>query len=455
MIKQLLSALLLSCTVPAGAQWTTVCNTGDGMVVSLTPHDGSIYAAGFFNTIGGVAVHYVSRWDGTAWHVVDNSLPDAGHNIRVIDTNLYLAQYRQVPDSNWVKKWNGTAFEKVGDGVYLTGAVAGGDMVPNIYDVVRYRDKIIACGEFDIVGDKHISRIMQWNGTQWDSLGSGLSGSMAGGSGSLYPHQLLTVDTDLYVVGAFVQAGGVTVNGVARWDGSQWHAMGAGFNSFVYGIALYNGILYAGGEFTASGSTQLLRIAKWDGTAWVNPGFGIHYTDYPAEHPYVHTLGQIGSRMVFEGGFDRVIVGPDTFVANNVIALNGSAVDTLAGGVPHANFEGLMPYDSGFIVGGATWPTSGPGVTNLSKYGFSTAGIAIHSTPAAHISPNPFTDKIVVEDAEIGSTVRIMSATGQLITSEKITSKKDLITLPEIAPGLYILQYTEKNGSTYTRMIKQ
>ena len=50
-------------------------------------------------------------------------------------------------------------------------------------------------------------------------------------------------------------AGGVTVNNIARWDGTNWSAIGSGVNGFVNGIAVSGNTLYAGGFFTSAGGS--------------------------------------------------------------------------------------------------------------------------------------------------------------------------------------------------------
>ena len=58
----------------------------------------------------------------------------------------------------------------------------------------------------------------------------------------------------MYVGGFFTDAGGVSsASRIARWDGSQWHALGGGVNGPIYAIAVSGTSTYVGGEFTDAG----------------------------------------------------------------------------------------------------------------------------------------------------------------------------------------------------------
>lgn len=68
----------------------------------------------------------------------------------------------------------------------------------------------------------------------------------------------------------------MTVNYIAKWDGSSWSALGTGLNGYVYSLTHdSSGNLYAGGRFTSAGGIAVNGLAKWDGSSWsdVGPGF--------------------------------------------------------------------------------------------------------------------------------------------------------------------------------------
>jgi hypothetical protein len=99
----------------------------------------------------------------------------------------------------------------------------------------------------------------QISGTSWSQLGE------TGANSNL---QSVTVDSNgnVYIAGVFpfTSAGGVPVNGIAKWDGTNWSALGDGINP-VGRVTLgsdYIGNIYAGGDLTTAGGTGANRIAK-------------------------------------------------------------------------------------------------------------------------------------------------------------------------------------------------
>jgi hypothetical protein len=74
-------------------------------------------------------------------------------------------------------------------------------------------------------------------------------------------------DGSLYAEVWFSTAGGGAAGGIARWDGSQWHALGSGITGDypdVYALAFGpDGSLYAGGRFSRAGDKPSSNIAQW------------------------------------------------------------------------------------------------------------------------------------------------------------------------------------------------
>jgi len=120
-------------------------------------------------------------------------------------------------------------------------------------------------GVFTEAGSTLVNEVARWNGTNWAALGGGVVGS-----GGVFA--LVQTGAVVYAGGSFTNIGGVPVNRVARWDGSSWSALGNGFNGSVKSLAFFRGVLFAGGSFTQRGDAgdDFHGIAQFDGSDWTH-----------------------------------------------------------------------------------------------------------------------------------------------------------------------------------------
>ena len=79
----------------------------------------------------------------------------------------------------------------------------------------------------------------------------------------------------LYAGGYFTNAGGISANYIAQWNGSAWAPLGSGMSGGVYvyprvGVLAFDnfGKLYAGGSFAMAGGVTVNQIAMWNGSVW-------------------------------------------------------------------------------------------------------------------------------------------------------------------------------------------
>ena len=86
----------------------------------------------------------------------------------------------------------------------------------------------------------------------WSPLGNGVND---------FVYALGTYKNNLIGGGSFTTAGGVSANGIAKWNGTNWNQLGSGLNSTVFTVLEYNNKLYAGGNFSG-------RISRWNDTTW-------------------------------------------------------------------------------------------------------------------------------------------------------------------------------------------
>ncbi|MFM9958099.1 MAG: hypothetical protein ACKVZJ_08475 [Phycisphaerales bacterium] len=187
-------------------------------------------------------------------------------------------------------------------------------------------------GSFSNAGGVPAARVAQWNGTNWNALGTGMSG------GNVFA--LAAFDDDaagpnperLYAAGTFTSASGVTANRIARWNGTAWEPLpGGGLNGQVNTLCVYNGLLYAGGFFTQAGTggtpVSAGALASYNGTAWTGRSLSSTVVNALA----VHDDGQGGGNQLYIGG--NFSGAPGIANSGRIVRFNGTAFSAVGGGI--------------------------------------------------------------------------------------------------------------------------
>jgi hypothetical protein len=149
---------------------------------------------------------------------------------------------------------------------------------------VDVSNNVYVGGVFGTAGGVAVNRVAMWNGTEWVALGSA---SIKGVNYSITPtdtrvfSMILDNSNNLIVGGLFDQVGDmVEANSIAKWNGVTWSTLFPGdigiINGTVNALVFDNSNnLYVGGSFTTAGAVSANRIAKWDGSIWSALGSGI------------------------------------------------------------------------------------------------------------------------------------------------------------------------------------
>jgi hypothetical protein len=406
-----------------GANWSAL-NQGLyrgslAVVTGMHIQGTNLYVCGGFVRAGALTVNGFARWDGADWHAVDAPLREGASVLAGDATNMYavgtltsimannttgLAQY---DGQTWstvglglaanapafldalavfddkvllgglfagqsTAEWDGTTWEPLHGGLF-SGSTAG-----RVYSFANAAGSIYAAGSFNranatpsqgiaqytgtswlaMPGLGHAGRAVvsrgtevfvgyvqgvgRWDGTNWSEIGQGLDGTV---------QALAVLGSDVYAGGAFTNTSNPHISNIARWD-TNWHPLGEGLDGQVRTLAVYNRALYVGGSFTNANGMPAKYIAKWDGASWSPLGTGVR-GGTSAQGPdesltSVYSLAFSADGALYAGGnFTFAGDQPASFVAK----WDGSTWSGLASGLG-ARATALTVHGADLYVGG-------------------------------------------------------------------------------------------------------
>jgi hypothetical protein len=302
-----------------------------GAVDAIAYAGGKVYAGGTFTNAGGNAdADYLAVWNGSSWGPACTGTPLNGtvYALKIIGSKLYVggsfvdaagivsadylvacdlttgapsstvadaahafsgAVYALTADANGILYVGGgfqnLANDAAADHVaYLQGgqwhAMGSGPAACGcaVDDYVRSlaasgSDVYVGTDASDVAGIARADKVARWNGSAWSAMGSNTAGDNGWfpASATINGLTISSSASGVYATGTFQDANGdPRADGVARFDGSAWHAVGsdgAGNGPWTgSGLALasFGGDLYAGGNFTtAGGDAQATYAARY------------------------------------------------------------------------------------------------------------------------------------------------------------------------------------------------
>jgi hypothetical protein len=271
--------------------------------------DGSgsaLYVGGTFTSAGGNPASGCAKWDGIAWSPVGNGVLNGLKALAVYDSGsgpeLYAgfgSHVYKLQSGSWAQlSWGGLlidladALETIDDGMgpalYAGGAYVISPRVAK-WDGVSWTmlanpggqgpsgEYVTALSAYDDGSGTHIyagtavpgptDGISRWDGSAWTAIGTLSNGP------SQYVHGFGFATFDdgtgakLFACGDFSTVNGIPVNNIAKWDGASWSAVDGGANGRIYAVRAFDDgggpALYAGGSFTSVNGTPSNRIGSW------------------------------------------------------------------------------------------------------------------------------------------------------------------------------------------------
>ena len=304
-----------------GGSWQSLGTGVSGIVDAVFVAGTDVYFGGSFTDAGGVtAADGIARWDGTTWNALaTNTFFSSVYALTGGSGSLYLGgSIVQIDGEPFygVARWDGADFTA------YSGGFSG-----TVYDIAVLGTDVYVVGQIQsLFGNLDLSGIARWDGTTWNKVGTELAGGKGIAGGGAYAIEVS--GTDLYIGGPFQnQDNNANADGIVRWDGSQWHALGTGVPGSVFSIAISGGNVYVAGEFqNAGGNPNADYVARWDGSAWQS----------------------LGSTPLTAGIYDVAVSGTNVYVG-------GFFQD--AGGNPNADY--IARWD------GSAWQALGTGLNSV------------------------------------------------------------------------------------------
>ncbi len=185
----------------------------------------------------------------------------------------------------------------------------------------------------------------------------------------------------LYVAGEFANSDFPGRKGIAKWNGSQFIAVGGGLNGPGWALTVFdddgNGphapALYVGGTFTEAGGVPANSLAKWNGTTWADVDGGVVGTVYALQG---HD----------DGSGPGLYIGGDFFNNSCIQVHRNGAWSDLAGGVQLFGNTGyvmaMASFQGSLYVGGFFDTAGGVAANAIAKWSngaFTTLGTGLNA----------------------------------------------------------------------------
>lgn len=242
--------------------------SGLANLVPKEPGSTSAYVTGLRGSLCGYPESCVFRYDGSAFHewAPWSLIPEAPSNwtrfVFEFRGMTYLTgNFRDPFGPGYVSmlRWNGTGWEYVpGWGAYSR----------SINDMSIRNDTLYVSGNFRIDNGGPGNCIAYFDGENWNDMGGGVSYAPSPTNASCLVMQWHR--NDLWVSGQMDHAGGIPIDGVAKWNGRQWCSVPGDFHNpvgldRVLDITVWRDSLYVCGGFTAIDGESIRHVAQWLG----------------------------------------------------------------------------------------------------------------------------------------------------------------------------------------------
>lgn len=292
--------------------------------IYATATDGTnLYLGGNFKTAGNHVANSLIKWDGMTWSTIGQGLEtgvsgDAAsvEALAYADGKLFVggnfSRAGQL-EVNGIAYWDGQQWNKMGEdstnGMRRLIIIEGDTTIVRgqVYELFSHNQKIYIGGYFHLAGEHKSNGIAAWdmNTKTWETFKGGLQSNFE--NDPVYAYAFAAKGIDIYVGGKFHKAGEIPANHIAKWDGTNWAAIGES-KSFIQDLEFDDkGDLYAVGYYQSSDDPRASRIGKWDGIKWTSisgpEGFNAYVTNILFLGTKLYAAGNFNDNGYYVAGF--------------------------------------------------------------------------------------------------------------------------------------------------------
>ncbi|MCB1182776.1 T9SS type A sorting domain-containing protein [bacterium] len=296
-----------------------------GYPAAVGEYGGDLVVGGGFVSIGGAPATSLARFDGSWWPMA------TGMGATGIVESLHEWNGMPVAGGRFpaiggtagvVAAWNGSAWTPLGSGIPYAFGVT-------VASLTTFEGDLIAGGTFSTAGGVPANKIARFDGTNWSAMGAGSLATVSG---------LLALDGELYANGYW--SGQQTLG---HWNGTDFDPLGTsvlGGVQILYSLGSFQGDPVMGGHFTSVDGVAAANVARWDGAVWNPLGAGTNGS--------VHAIHEMGGVLYVGGGFSQA----GGVSATNIAAWDGTTWSALGGGLSGGRVFGLASIGSDLYATG-------------------------------------------------------------------------------------------------------
>jgi hypothetical protein len=256
-----------------GFAWDTLGLFGNVVNAAVLFHD-TLIVGGAFEWMQQNTIKRIACYVDGQWHPYGdlNSGAQGGGSVRgfrVVDGELYVLGVFKYADGQLC---NGAAKRVGGHWEPLPNWPTNFMGDPYMGDIIRFQGKLVACGDFHTL-DNALMDVIQYDGNSWVPVCETCMHGWMDGAGALAVFQ-----DYLYLGGRYLFSGGNAGQGLMRWDGETWEAVGPvgegvqldnysdTYPPSIYSMQVRDGRLFFNGELGFVNHIPTPGVASWDGT---------------------------------------------------------------------------------------------------------------------------------------------------------------------------------------------